>query len=156
MEARDFTWWSEFQVYLNDRSLSYVTNGHLYLHPRFTTQVLGTGIDSITQPGFEIDLNGCCTNRAFNGSYKQTTRDNGTGKLYIVNPVASARVSTVDSFAFKYGRVEIRAQLPKGDWLWPALWMLPKIDTYGGWPCSGEMYVQIISRDLSNSSVCLL
>lgn len=34
-------------------------------------------------------------------------------------PVRSALVHTTDTFAFKYGRVEIRAKLPTGDWLWP-------------------------------------
>jgi beta-glucanase (GH16 family) len=35
--------------------------------------------------------------------------------------------------------VEVRAQLPKGDWIWPAIWMLPRWNTYGGWPASGEI-----------------
>lgn len=29
--------------------------------------------------------------------------------------------------------------MPKGDWLWPAIWMLPKNNAYGGWPASGEI-----------------
>jgi beta-glucanase (GH16 family) len=45
----------------------------------------------------------------------------------------------VNSFAFKYGRVEVRAKLPKGDWIWPAIWMLPKHNAYGTWPASGEI-----------------
>jgi beta-glucanase (GH16 family) len=31
------------------------------------------------------------------------------------------------------------ATLPAGDWLWPAIWMLPMTDTYGQWPASGEI-----------------
>lgn len=54
-------------------------------------------------------------------------------------PVQSARLSSIDGFAFRYGRVEIRAKLPTGDWLWPALWMMPKLSVYGGWPRSGEI-----------------
>ncbi|KAJ7244285.1 hypothetical protein C8J57DRAFT_1364321, partial [Mycena rebaudengoi] len=45
-------------------------------------------------------------------------------------------VSTRRSASIKFGRVEIRAKLPTGDWLWPALWMLPVDDAYGGWPLS--------------------
>lgn len=45
----------------------------------------------------------------------------------------------MNSFAFKYGKLEIRAKLPLGDWIWPALWLLPKGDTYGYWPKSGEI-----------------
>ena len=28
---------------------------------------------------------------------------------------------TSGSFSFTYGTVEIRAQMPKGDWLWPGI-----------------------------------
>jgi beta-glucanase (GH16 family) len=51
----------------------------------------------------------------------------------------SARMRTVESFAFKYGRVEVTAQLPKGDWIWPAIWFLPKNNEFGSWPASGEI-----------------
>lgn len=57
----------------------------------------------------------------------------------IAPPVRSARLTSEAGFAFKYGRVEIRAKLPTGDWLWPAMWLLPKNSTYGGWPRSGEI-----------------
>lgn len=56
-----------------------------------------------------------------------------------INPVRSARLRTAKSFAFKYGRIEIRAKLPRGDWLWPAIWLLPKHNEYGQWPASGEI-----------------
>jgi beta-glucanase (GH16 family) len=46
---------------------------------------------------------------------------------------------TVKSFNFTYGRVEVTAQLPKGDWIWPAIWMLPTDNAYGTWPASGEI-----------------
>ncbi|KAF7778415.1 CAZyme family GH16 [Agaricus bisporus var. burnettii] len=29
--------------------------------------------------------------------------------------------------------------MPTGDWLWPAIWMLPKDEVYGPWPLSGEI-----------------
>ena len=28
---------------------------------------------------------------------------------------------------------------PRGDWLWPAIWMLPVKHAYGQWPASGEI-----------------
>jgi len=46
---------------------------------------------------------------------------------------------TAESFAFKYGRVEVKAKTPVGDWLWPAIWLLPKDQEYGQWPASGEI-----------------
>lgn len=51
----------------------------------------------------------------------------------------SARLRSVKSFSFAYGRLEIKAKLPKGDWIWPALWLLPKDQAYGKWPASGEI-----------------
>ncbi len=42
-------------------------------------------------------------------------------------------------FCQRYGRFEFRARLPTGKGIWPALWMLPQDDKYGGWPRSGEI-----------------
>lgn len=42
-------------------------------------------------------------------------------------------------FATTYGRIEFRARVPWGKGLWPALWMLPVDDAYGGWAASGEI-----------------
>jgi beta-glucanase (GH16 family) len=38
-----------------------------------------------------------------------------------------------------YGRIEVRAKLPKGRGTWPAIWMLSTDWKYGGWPESGEI-----------------
>lgn len=42
-------------------------------------------------------------------------------------------------FNHKYGKFEIRAKLPTGKGIWPALWLLPQDEKYGGWPASGEI-----------------
>ena len=47
----------------------------------------------------------------------------------------------MNSTSIAYGKVEVRAKLPRGDWLWPAIWMLPKDNKYGPWPLSGEIDV---------------
>jgi beta-glucanase (GH16 family) len=51
----------------------------------------------------------------------------------------SARIRTINKGDWTYGKFEIRAKLPKGQGLWPALWMLPTENVYGGWPQSGEI-----------------
>lgn len=49
----------------------------------------------------------------------------------------SARLKSLKSWT--YGKFEISAKLPKGQGLWPAIWMLPTNDVYGNWPNSGEI-----------------
>ncbi|KAJ6260903.1 Beta-glucanase [Drechslerella dactyloides] len=57
----------------------------------------------------------------------------------IVNPVRSARLTTKFSKSIKYGRVEVIAKMPKGDWLLPSIRLLPVSETYGDWPKSGSV-----------------
>jgi len=51
----------------------------------------------------------------------------------------STRMVTRGKGDFLYGRFEIRARLSDGKGLWPAIWMLPTTDNYGGWPNGGEV-----------------
>ncbi|RZA35504.1 MAG: glycoside hydrolase family 16 protein [Lysobacteraceae bacterium] len=51
----------------------------------------------------------------------------------------SARLSSKGKGDFRYGRFEVRARLPAGRGTWPAIWMLPTDQAYGGWPRSGEI-----------------
>lgn len=73
---------------------------------------------------------------------KETFTDQGVTKEY-----TSARLNS--KFAFKYGRIDVRAKLPIGAGTWPAIWMLGKnINEPGGyfsssfgttdWPACGE------------------
>lgn len=52
---------------------------------------------------------------------------------------SSGRLRTKNKADWKYGRFEIRAKLPAGQGTWPAIWMLPTEDAYGGWAASGEI-----------------
>lgn len=51
----------------------------------------------------------------------------------------SGKVTTVKTHKIRFGRVEVKAKLPKGNWLWPAIWMMPVYNEYGEWPASGEI-----------------
>ncbi len=51
----------------------------------------------------------------------------------------SARMITEGKKEFKYGRIDIRAKLPTGRGLWPALWMLGADFRTVGWPSCGEI-----------------
>ncbi|KAA0215051.1 MAG: hypothetical protein DYG94_03610 [Leptolyngbya sp. PLA3] len=52
---------------------------------------------------------------------------------------SSARLRTQGAFEFRYGRVEARIKVPKGQGLWAAFWMLPTNSPYGEWAASGEI-----------------
>lgn len=52
---------------------------------------------------------------------------------------SSARIVSRGKGDFLYGRIEVRARLPKGRGTWPAIWMLPTDWAYGDWPRSGEI-----------------
>ncbi|MCH8567936.1 MAG: family 16 glycosylhydrolase [Balneolales bacterium] len=51
----------------------------------------------------------------------------------------SARIRSYNKGDWTYGRFEVRAKLPEGQGLWPAIWMMPTDNVYGGWPQSGEI-----------------
>lgn len=57
-----------------------------------------------------------------------------SGKNYTSSKIISRNKKT-----FKFGRIDIRAVLPKGKGIWPAFWLLPQANVYGGWPTSGEI-----------------
>ena len=63
----------------------------------------------------------------------------------------SSRLTTQNKYNFKYGRVDIRAALPKGQGIWPALWMLGKNITTVSWPKCGE--IDIMEMVGGNSGV---
>ncbi|NRA10276.1 MAG: family 16 glycosylhydrolase, partial [Myxococcales bacterium] len=52
---------------------------------------------------------------------------------------SSARLKTQGRFEPQYGRIEMRAQLPFGQGIWPAFWMLGANLGSVGWPASGEI-----------------
>jgi beta-glucanase (GH16 family) len=54
-------------------------------------------------------------------------------------PYTSARIVSKNKADFKYGRFEIKAKMPYGQGSFPAFWMLPTDEVYGGWPHSGEI-----------------
>ena len=50
-------------------------------------------------------------------------------------------------FTKLYGKFEFRAKVPWGKGMWPALWLLPQDDKYGGWAASGEIDVMEIAGE---------
>ena len=64
----------------------------------------------------------------------EARNENFSGSEY-----TSSRIITEGQQFFQYGRIDIRAILPEGQGLWPALWMLGSNFRTVGWPFCGEI-----------------
>lgn len=65
--------------------------------------------------------------------------DPGYPGVSVTRDYSSARLRSRGQGDWTYGRIEINARLPQGQGIWPAFWMLPTDNHYGGWPLSGEI-----------------
>lgn len=54
---------------------------------------------------------------------------------------SSGSIETQGKFDFTYGKVEVRAKVPYGRGMWPAIWMLGSNYNQKGWPMCGELDV---------------
>ncbi|MEL6821525.1 MAG: glycoside hydrolase family 16 protein [Calditrichota bacterium] len=71
----------------------------------------------------------------------------GQGNLLIIareesfqgSNYTSARITTANKFTKKFGRIEARIQLPWGQGIWPAFWLLGENFGSVGWPQCGEI-----------------
>ncbi|MTI29350.1 glycoside hydrolase family 16 protein, partial [Xanthovirga aplysinae] len=69
------------------------------------------------------------------GTLKITAKEESMGgKNY-----TSTRLESKNKGDWTYGKFEARMRLPIGQGIWPAFWMLPTDNVYGGWPQSGEI-----------------
>lgn len=62
----------------------------------------------------------------------------------------SASINTQGKASWKYGRIEVRAKLPKGLGVWPAIWMLGANIDQVNWPLCGEIDImEFVGHDSS-------
>jgi beta-glucanase (GH16 family) len=120
----------EFEQTTTNEDNVFVQNGRLIIKPTLQDAKLIETNNTIN-----LLADGTCTSNTWSNCVATTNTTNGT----IVPPVKSGRINTRKGATLKYGRVEVTATLPVGDWLWPAIWMLPVNSTYGPWPASGEI-----------------
>lgn len=75
-----------------------------------------------------------------NGSLSITARrESYTGHDGQSRTYTSGRIESRGRFELKYGRIEARIKLPKGQGIWPAFWMLGTDFDRIGWPACGEI-----------------
>ncbi|EAU80625.1 glucan 1,3-beta-glucosidase [Coprinopsis cinerea okayama7 len=143
----------QFEMTTASSNNSFVQDGKLYIVPTLTADNIG--MDAVLD-GTIYNITGCTFNETrpdggfilqpdgsqvfdIEGYTNACSKVSNATSGAIINPVQSARLTTIKSASIRYGRVEIRAKMPHGDWLWPAIWMLPKDSVYGPWPMSGEI-----------------
>ncbi|OAA72483.1 Concanavalin A-like lectin/glucanase, subgroup [Cordyceps fumosorosea ARSEF 2679] len=122
-----------------DERNSYVDADGLHIVPTLTTETTDITTDQMyANYTLNLDSDKSCTGE-FNSS-ACVLRSNPEKGAFIP-PVRSARLTTKGTKSIRYGMVEVVARLPRGDWLWPAIWMMPEDSAYGAWPRSGEIDV---------------
>jgi len=106
---------NENQCYVQKPDVVFVRNGNLNIHP-------------IRVPG------------DYQGTIENCTNNNDNSCTW-TRPVISGRLRTLKAWdgSWTFGKLEMRAKLPRGDFLWPAFWMLPTDSIYGSWAASGEI-----------------
>jgi len=65
----------------------------------------------------------------------------------------SGKVTGQNKTDFSYGKVVVSAKVPEGQGLWPAIWMMPKEESYyGQWPKCGEIDImEVLGNDVSTA-----
>ncbi len=79
-----------------------------------------------------------------------TAVDDGSGGY------TSAKLTTKGLFSIRFGRIEIKAKLPKGQGIWPAIWMLGDNNNLIDWPGCGEIdIVEVLGHQPSQLNTTL-
>lgn len=91
--------------------------------------------------------------RVEDGNLILEARRDQPGVSGTVREYSSGRIRTKNRGDWLYGRFEVRAKLPRGQGIWPAIWMLPTENKYGTWAASGE--IDIMEMRGQNPSVVL-
>ena len=128
----------------------YYTNPGHYGYDLFWGDEFDGG--AIDESSYSFDLGDGCPDLCGWGNSELEIYTNDTknvsvqdGRLKITataegeNTYHSARLTTKDKVSFKYGRIDIRARIPEGQGIWPALWMLGSNIDEVGWPACGEI-----------------
>ncbi|KAG5881370.1 hypothetical protein JTB14_005197 [Gonioctena quinquepunctata] len=134
----------EFVMYMKRPETIQINNGKLIIKPVLSEDVFGN--DFLTsKTGF--DFGDDCTSLV--GSQLCNRRYDG----FLLPPVVSAQVTSRNKFSFKYGKIEVRAKLPKGDWIYPELYLNPLNEIYGPHYESGQIRIAFSPGNLNQNHV---
>ena len=114
---------------------SWVADGMLHIRPTLTPSYENASIVNLTDTGQ-------CTG---SGTSQCVATQNVTA-YQIIPPLQTARISSRKSITF--GKVEVVAKFPKGDWMWPTISLEPDRLRYGQFPASGGI---VLAQSHGNS-----
>lgn len=109
----------EFDWTTNDAKNAYTDEKGLHIVPTITADVTEISESQLLN-GYTLNLTsqGICSSDYPSDCVAVSNSTNGT----MINPVRSARLTTKGKHNTTYGKVEVVAKVPRGDWLWPAIW----------------------------------
>lgn len=116
-----------FEWTTNDPKNAYTDAEGLHIVPTLTMDSTPITLDQMND-NFVLNLttDGTCTAEGIDTCSIRSNKTAGT----VINPVRSARLTTKGKKSITFGKVEVVAKMPKGDWLWPAIWMMVIIPTH--------------------------
>ena len=133
-----------FEWTTDDPRNAYVDAEGLHIVPTLTINDTKITLAELND-NYVLNLTTAKTCTSLSGQWQDCSIRSNVTAGTIVNPVRSARINTQGHKTITYGRVEVVAKAPVGDWLWPAIWMMPEPQgpmgqgAYGPWPASGEI-----------------
>jgi len=137
---------TNFNHYVNTRNNSFARGGVLYLKPTFTADAYGenyvyNGTLFLGHVPAKV-----CVNTSNGFCWKKNNTDE------IVYPIMTPMISSQPLFTFLYGRLEVKAKMPAGDWIEPLMTLQPSGGVYGDELQSGQIQMIDIrgNRELYN------
>lgn len=110
-----------FEWTTDDPKNVYTDAEGLHIVPTLTTETTSITKDQlIDNYVLNLTTDGTCTGTGIDNCSIRSNKTAGT----IINPVRSGRISTKGKKSITFGKVEVVAKMPQGDWLWPAIWMM--------------------------------
>ncbi|XP_023940943.2 beta-1,3-glucan-binding protein 1 [Bicyclus anynana] len=132
-----------FNVYLYGKNVK-VNDGRLIIKPVTLDSKFGNNF--VFQ---SLDLSQSCTGVI---GTRECHRAASESSGEIVPPIVTAKLTTKRSFSFKYGRIEIGARMPLGNWLIPELLLEPRDNVYGDQNyASGLLRVALVKGNVDDS-----
>ena len=123
-EARDFAQYTELQ---------------------WSDEFNGSGAPDQTKWGYDLGGGGWGNQEleTYTNSTDNVSQTGGNLVITAIKPASgsytSGRILTKNKQNFQFGRIDVRAKLPKGQGIWPAIWMLGSDIDSNNWPKCGEI-----------------